>query len=293
LIRATKSDADIDRWLAIRNELFPTIAMTRSALDEQDRQHDRLKLLAGDVGFAIATPPKPDNPHPWLTVGVLESARRRGIGSALWEAGATHLVGLGLTTTRSVSIEGVAPGARFLERRDFREVARETAFERDLRTLPPPVPVPAGIELAPVPLAGGAFREVYELEVETVREIPGAQDVIIPPFEEWARELSAEGEAVIVGARADDELVGMAVLSFPSDPSGVVWHWMTAVRASYRRRGIGRAVKYASLVAAAEHGATTARTFNESRNDAMRRINEEFGYRRLPDLLKWEGPCSP
>ena len=72
MIRATESDADVDRWLAIRNELFPPITMTRSALDEQDRRaHEgRLKLLAGDVGFAIATPPKPDSPHPWLTVGV-------------------------------------------------------------------------------------------------------------------------------------------------------------------------------------------------------------------------------
>jgi hypothetical protein len=28
LIRATDSDADVDRWLAIRNGLFPTIWMT-------------------------------------------------------------------------------------------------------------------------------------------------------------------------------------------------------------------------------------------------------------------------
>jgi GNAT superfamily N-acetyltransferase len=67
---------------------------------------------------------------------------------------------------------------------------------------------------------------------------------------------------------------------------------MTAVRASHRRRGLGRAIKHASLEAAAARGATTSRTFNESRNAGMRRINEQFAYARLPDLLKWEGPCS-
>ncbi len=294
MIRPTETDADVDRWLAIRNGLFPTIWMTRSALDEQDRRGPpgRLKLLAGDVGFAIVTPPNPQSPHPWLTVGVLESARGRGIGSALWTAGATHLNGLGVTTTRSLSIEGVAEGARFLERRGFAVVARNTALERDLRSLPEPVPAPVGIEIVAVAPDSDAFREVYELEVETAREIPGEEDVVMPSFEEWASELAAEGESVILAGRDGDVLAGMAILSFPPDPPGVAWHWMTGVRASHRGRGLGRVLKYASLVAAAEHGATTAQTFNDSRNMPMRRINEEFGYTPMPDLLKWEGPCS-
>ena len=114
----------------------------------------------------------------------------------------------------------------------------------------------------------------------------------MPPFEAWLEELAAEGEAVVLGALDGDVLVAMAILSFPPEQPGVVWHWMTAVRSSHRRRGLGRAIKHASLLAAAEHGATTSRTFNEARNDGMRRINEGFAYQRLPDLLKWEGPCS-
>ena len=60
LIRATETDADVDRWLAIRNEVFPSIAMSRSALDVQDRRgpEGRVKLLADDAGFAIVTPPR-------------------------------------------------------------------------------------------------------------------------------------------------------------------------------------------------------------------------------------------
>jgi ribosomal protein S18 acetylase RimI-like enzyme len=294
LIRPAESDADVDSWLSVRNEVFPAITLSRSALDAQDRRGPvgRLKLLADDVGFAIVTPPEPLSPHASLTAGVLEHARNRGVGTALWTAGAAHLAGLGIATARSLSIEGEAAGARFLEHRGFREVGRETAFERDLLTLPPPPPLPAGIELAPVPLDSAAFRDAYGLEVETLPDIPGEEGVEMPPFEEWVKELEAEGAALVVGARDGDELIGMAILSFPDDPPGIAWHWMTAVRASYRRRGIGRALKHASLVAAAERGATTARTFNESRNVGMRRINEEFGYMRLPGLLRWEGPCS-
>jgi hypothetical protein len=62
LIRAAESDAEVTRWLAIRNEIFPTIAISRAVLDVQDRHGPagRLKLLAGDVGFAIVTPAHPD-----------------------------------------------------------------------------------------------------------------------------------------------------------------------------------------------------------------------------------------
>ncbi len=294
MIRSTESDADIDRWLAIRNEIFPTIAFSRAVLDVQDRHGPtgRVKLLADDAGFAIVTPAHVDEPHAWLTVGVLEHARGGGLGTALWKAGAEHLTGLGVTTARSLSIDGVAAGARFLEQRGFTVVGRETALERDLRDLPPAPPLPAGIELVRVERDSSLFRDVYELELETMRDIPGEVGARQPTFDAWQEELDAEGEAVALGLLDGGELVGMAILSFPHDEPGVVWHWMTGVRAGYRRRGLGFAIKHAALQAAAERGATTSRTFNESRNVGMRRINDKFGYLPRPDLLKWEGPCS-
>ena len=171
-------------------------------------------------------------------------------------------------------------------------VGRETALERDLRDLPPAPPLPVGIELVPVARDSPLFHDVYLLELETVRDIPGEENVRLPEFDAWQEELDAEGEAVALGLLDGGELVGMAILSFPHHEPGVVWHWMTAVRTGYRRRGLGLAIKHAALQAAAERGATTSRTFNESRNLGMRRINEKFGYLSRPDLLKWEGPCS-
>ena len=132
---------------------------------------------------------------------MLEQARGQGIGSALWTAGAAHLKGLGVTTTRSLSIDGVAAGARFLERRGFRVAGRETSLELDLGDVPPAAPIPVGIHLVRVPSGSALFRDVYELEVETVRDIPGEEGVVMPPFEAWLEELAAEGEAVVLGAR--------------------------------------------------------------------------------------------
>ena len=43
----------------------------------------------------------------------------------------------------------------------------------------------------------------------------------MPAFDAWQEELEAEGEAVVLGALDGDELVGMAILSFPPEQPGV------------------------------------------------------------------------
>lgn len=297
MIRVAESERDVARWLEIRNTLYPAIAMTPAALAAADRRGPpgRRKLLAEAGGFAIAMPADPETPEPWLTVGVLHPVRRQGIGSALWAAGAVHLASLGVTTVRSLSMDGDADGARFLEGRGFAVAVRQKALERDLsRPLPPAPPPPPGIVLRELEFLPGADLEaVYRLEVETAREIPGEEQVELPPFPDWMEEVAAEGPApLVLGAFDGDEVVGMALIVFGEVPPGTALHWMTATRRSHRHRGIARALKRASLAAAAARGATTARTFTDLRNAGMRALNEELGYVPAADVLIWSGPCS-
>ena len=143
-----------------------------------------------------------------------------------------------------------------------------------------------------VPFDGGAELEAaYGLEVETL-PTSRARRRSRCRRPDWMRDLTAEGEPIIVGAFDGDELVGMAVVVIADAPPGTALHWMTATRQSYRRRGLARALKHASLVGAAARGAHTARTFNDSRNLGMRAVNEEFGFEPTSDLLIWNGPCS-
>jgi len=295
LIRIAESERDVARWLDIRNTVFPAIALSAAAVAEADRRAPgRRKLLVDEGGFAIVTPANDEHPDPWLTVGVLPELRRRGTGGALWTAGAEYLASFGVTTVRSLSMDGEVDGARFLERRGFVIVARDKALERDLAApLPPAPPPPAGIVINEVEFrAGPELEAVYRLEVDTLNDIPGEEDVQMPPFADWVRDLLAEGEPIVVAAFDGDDLVGMAIVALAIVPPGTALHWMTAARASHRRRGIARALKHASLTAAAARGAHTARTFNDSRNAGMRAINDEYGYAPAADVLRWEGPCS-
>ena len=142
--------------------------------------------------------------------------------------------------------------------------------------------MPVGIHLVRVPFGSALFRDVYELEVETVRDMPGEEGVVMPAVRGVAGGACRRGRgrrARRAGRRRAGR-DGHPVVS--AEQPGVVWHWMTAIRSSHRRRGLGGAIKHASLLAAAEHGATTSRTFNEARNDGMRRINEGFVYRGCP-----------
>jgi len=294
LIRVAQSERDAARWLEIRNAVFPAIALSPEAVAEGDRRGPaRRKLLVDEGGFAIVRPADEESVHPWLTVGVLPELRGRGIGSALWREGVAYLTGLGVTRVWSLSMDDSAEGKRFLEKRGFQIGAREKALERDLRTPLPERPQAPGIEVREVPFDGGPELEAaYGLEAETIRDIPGEEHAQMPTFADWIRDIEAEGDPVVVGAFDGDALVGMAVVIVAKVPPGTALHWMTATRASHRRRGIARALKHASLVGAVARGAHTARTFNESRNDGMRAINDEYGYVPAADLLRWEGPCS-
>lgn len=295
MIRVAESDADVDRWLEIRNEVFPAIALTRAAVDQQDRSGPpgRAKLLADAGGFAIVSPPNAEHPRAFVTVGVLPEARRQGVGGALWTAGTERLAALGIARIHSLSMEGEEDGARFLERRGFEIASRDKALERDLAIpLPPRPPLPDDVTLAEIAFSGEQLRAVYEVETETLNDVPGEEDVQMVGFDDWTVELAAEGEPLIVGAFADGALVGIAIVAVAEAPAGSALHWMTAVRRPYRRRGIARALKHASLELARAHGVQVARTFNEARNVGMRHLNEEYGYVPAADLLRWEGPCS-
>ena len=222
LIRPTESDADVDRWLAIRNEVFPSIAMSRAALDLQDRRgpEGRVKLLAGDVGFAIVTPRDTEDPHAWLTVGVLERARgagnrQRAVGGGRGAPGGArrHDRRAACPSTARRRARGSSSGAASGRPGARRRWSSTCGTCRRTRRCRPASTSCACRPAAPVPrrlrARGGA-----------VRDVPGEEGVVMPPFEAWLEELAAEGDTVVLGALDGDVLAAMAILSFrPNTPA--------------------------------------------------------------------------
>jgi GNAT superfamily N-acetyltransferase len=113
---------------------------------------------------------------------------------------------------------------------------------------------------------------------------------------DWlAHDLQGSGdwpEATFV-AVAGDEVVGYAKFSMNQAQPNVAFHDMTGVKRAWRGKGVARALKASEIAWAKRSGYERLITMNEERNEPIRRLNEEFGYRLEPGVITFRGPLAP
>ena len=156
---------------------------------------------------------------------------------------------------------------------------------------PPQVQPPAGIEIVTWAQRPELARGMYEVDLETHRDIPGFEDVAVEPFEDWMahnmQRPTDSPEATFI-ALADEGVVGFARLSLTA-PTGA-GHAMTAVKRAWRGRGIARALKATEINWALANGYTELHTSNEERNAPIKRLNAGLGYRPGVGRIHLVGP---
>ena len=64
---------------------------------------------------------------------------------------------------------------------------------------------------------------------------------------------------------------------------------MTAVRRTWRGRGLATTLKLATIAWAIDHGLTALETGNDEANAPMRAVNARLGYQPLPDSVILRG----
>ena len=79
-------------------------------------------------------------------------------------------------------------------------------------------------------------------------------------------------------ARYDGEVIGCAGLHRDTDRPERGENALTAVRRTWRGRGIAAHLKRRTLQWAAENGVTELYTWTQARNVSMLRLNEHLGY---------------
>ena len=159
-----------------------------------------------------------DNGYVWL--GVLRSARGRGVGAALWELAEEHLDAIGVARINA-DVVGDEAGARFLERRGFAPVRTVVISAVDPRRVD-------GDELAErraaaeqagyglVPYAEVEVHALFALELSLSADEPGEDEPRQLTFEECrddlfeGPDLTREGSFAVVSA---GEPVAYAALS--------------------------------------------------------------------------------
>jgi GNAT superfamily N-acetyltransferase len=295
------TDADIDRWVGLRNRVDPQLPITADGL-RRWLEHERtaehvLGYLDGEPVGAAFCQEQGDLRHTDIAtafLGVLADRRRHGLGSALYGAVSEHARRLGKNRLQMDLWEDEHDGLGFLERRGFVEVERFARVRLDLdQARLPTAAVPPEIEIVPMERCLDLAPQLFEIQREGAADMPSA-DPIEFSYEDWyGWEIRRETLRHDLGqvALADGEPVGFGSISVIGQ-SREGWNSITVVRRSWRRRGVASAIKRAQIEAAKAAGLTSLTTFSEKRNIPMRTLNERLGYRALPDQLRLRGPLA-
>lgn len=261
---------------------------------------DHADLLAredGDVlgsGFAALFPGFRDRITVFVTVPALN--RRRGAGTALYEALSRWARERGIEVVVAVVADNDPESLAFAERRGFVGERREKGVSLDLTAIEAPViEPPEGVEIVSWAERPELAHGIYDVSVEASPDVPGYEDEEHEPFDAWfAHEMSGPSdkpEATFL-ALAGDEVVGYAKFSLTTARPTDAYHDLTAVKRAWRGRGAARALKAAQIAWAKANGFEELRTQNDERNEPIRRLNAEFGYVAAIGRIFLRGPLG-
>jgi GNAT superfamily N-acetyltransferase len=217
---------------------------------------------------------------------VVPSYRGRGIGAALYGEVERHLLALGARILESWTY--TEPGVQLLESRGFRATGTE-----QVSILDPAEADCAALEALEDERKAEGFRLVplgeVRGQVEELHRVYAAASADVPEYfreddirlDEWRREtldhpqLSDEGSFVVV---AGEQPVALAFLEV-DEPARIAANEMTGTLPEFRRRGLARLVKLATIRWAAEHGIEAVQTGNSHENPGILALNRSLGYR--------------
>ena len=229
-------------------------------------------------------------------IDVVPERRGRGLGSALLSSAGAWARERGYVELLGPVDEDDPASLAWAERRGFREVGRNSLLVLDLAGIETPdVDPPDGVQIVSWAKRPDLSRGIYDVAREAYPDVPGAGEEMAA-FEDWLSvDMQGPGdrpEATFL-ALAGDEVVGYAKFSLGDARPGVAAHDMTGVKRVWRGRGIAGALKRAEIAWAKENGYTQLETFNEERNEPIRRLNERHGYRPTPGQIIVRGPIPP
>lgn len=290
------ADRDADAVSAALHEEDPPIPVTAAGvLHSRHAQPERARVrswVAEEDGRIVGWA---DARLRWSTsvpgVGdlwayVIPSERGRGLGAALYVETEQYLREIGARTLESWTYRDA--GRRLLENRGFRATGHERFSALDLAKAD--TSAFAGLEEK---LAGEGFRlvpldevidrveELHRLYAEASADVPEYFKEDDVRLDEWRREtlehpqLTREGSFI---ALAPDGVPAALAFLELDEPARIAANEMTGTLVAYRRRGLARLVKLATIRWAQEHDYERIFTGNAESNTAMLGLNVSLGY---------------
>jgi GNAT superfamily N-acetyltransferase len=307
-------DGDYPRHVEIVNLAYPDHVWTVEEARHRDMHWDYTRYVqvrvvaesdSGIVGIGRINH-LPDEFHPrkyWLEVAVDPAARRQGIGGALYTWLLNDLRARGAIAARAgVSREIDQESIGFLTRRGFVVVQRGwqsrldvAAFEFERFAGAEDRAASQGIVLTTLAVEQvhdpEVLRRAYALTMACEQDVPSTDPVTETSFEHFLAHAitspNALPEAFFL-ARSGGSYVGMSAMYRPAAEPGIIYQGLTGVLREYRGRGIAMALKLQTVRYARDHGYREIRTWNDTRNRLMLRINEAMGFVKQPASINFE-----
>jgi GNAT superfamily N-acetyltransferase len=231
------------------------------------------------AAYAYAAPASPEVGRFWI--GVHPTRRRRGLGTALYEATAAHLVEARRLRTW---VDGDREGEHFVRSRGFQLTSVDRISELDLGDWEPvsAEPEPGDYRLVSLAESLGPVERLFARCRSGGVELPS--DLVEWKWDELEHpNLSREGSFAVLDG---EEPAALGFLTVDLERR-VAYNILTATFPAYRRRGLALLVKLASIRWAAENGIERVLTENDAENASVLALNKRLGYRRLYDQGTW------
>jgi GNAT superfamily N-acetyltransferase len=300
------SDADYAALVAVDNACFPEYPATVDEWKHDDSvRPERIKFgrwvahLDGQiVGYAEHSQFE-GMYHPRkfrVAVAVHPGQQGRGVGRALYAHVLAALAPHDPISLRCNIREDQGRAMRFAADRGFLEDSRTWESRLDVAAFDPAPfagaesrALAAGITIttmAELQAHDPEHRQkLYELDVEATKDEPHPEPPTTPSRESYdgwvfdSPNYLPEGNFIALDG---DRYVGMSTLKTSQASPDELYVGFTGVLREYRGKGIAMALKLRTIAFARERGTRTLKTWNDSTNRPMLRINEALGFARQP-----------
>ena len=247
----------------------------------------------------------PDNYN--LEVVVRQVARRRGIGTTLYEDALGALRPRRPRWIRNQVKASDVAGVAFAKkigavelRRDWESRLEVASFDPAQFAAAPTRAAAAGVRITTLAdelkADPDAVRKAWALHAEARLDVPSIDPPSPSPFERFEDEVLrspfALPEAYFLAIRTG-RYVGESSMGKEGTDPGVIYQHLTAVLRDERGQGIAMALKLETIEYAKRQGLREIRTWNASINRPMLAINEALGFAKQPAWIVFGKDLSP
>ena len=237
------------------------------------------------------------HPHRFnIDIEVNPQFQHQGIGGALYERIFTALQVFNARILRADAFTNLPQGFKFLEKRGFSEVFRETPVRIDTNTFDPNRYNDLETKLLEKGILIKTLRElesdpdrdqkIYQLYWEAFKDVPQeGLDVEAQSFDTWVKwglnDRTVLHDAYFI-AVTGDRYVGLREMGRDPD-NDVLLGGLLGVRQEFRRQGIGLAMQVRGIKYAKLQGYPLLKTCTAVQNKPMQAIFNKLGYTRDPE----------